>query len=326
MHHFFKHIIIVSLLFSSISASYADYTQRNDVKKFIKQFSKKNNFSQVKLTRVFAKIKKQERVLELISTSWEGKPWYDYKKIFATTSRITLGVQFWNKHKKTLLRAEKKYGVPTEIITSIIGIETYYGKNTGSFLVLDSLATLAFDYPKRSKFFTQELEHYLILSEQQKWKHKNMKGSYAGAMGVGQFISSSYRRYAVDFNNDGKINLFDPEDTIGSVANYFKQHKWHTGEKIIEPLYIKHIDEQYYSKITKKPKLTADDLKDVGVLLLNRKYQGKYNIIALDKNKEEMEYWLGYHNFFVITRYNHSNLYAMSAYLLSKEIKSRIGK
>ncbi len=322
-----KLILLFTLFLISISPTYADYSQRDDVKKFIKQFSEKNNFDLKKLTAVFANVQKQTRVLEAISKPAERTlQWYDYKKIFITEKRIARGVLFFNEHKDALLRAEKKFGVPTEIITAIIGVETYYGRITGSHLVLDSLVTLAFDYPKRAKFFTSELGHYLILSEQEGWTHKDIKGSYAGAMGLGQFISSSYRHYAIDFNNDGKIDLFDPEDAIGSVANYFKKHHWKTGENIIEPLYVKQVDEKFYSKRTKKPNLTAEDLKPLGVSLLNRKYDGKYNVIALQTSKDVTEYWLGYRNFYVITRYNHSNLYAMAIYKLSVELKKRINK
>ncbi len=319
-----KKLFLFSLiLLAGIPVSYANYSQRQDVQSFIKAFAKESDYTEKELKKLFAGVKKQQRVLEAMDRPAEAKPWYEYKKIFITNKRIMHGVAFLQKYRKELERAEKQYGVPKEIITAIIGIETFYGKNTGSFPVLDTLVSLAFDYPKRARFFRSELKHYLILSKQQGWNHKKVKGSYAGAMGLGQFIASSYRGYAVDFNNDGHIDLFNPIDAIGSVANYFKRHHWHEGEGIVEPLYISDIPPDLYSKKTRKPSLDSQQLKTLGISLLNRDYNGKYAIIALEKSADKKEFWLGQHNFYVITRYNHSNLYAMSAYLLSREIKKR---
>ena len=212
----------------------SDYIGRVDVQVFIKKMRDKHGMSEQQLTDYINQVNRQDQILELMRKPAEGKAWSEYRPIFLTDKRIQAGVAFWNKHLKQVQRAAKRYGVPQEIIVAIIGVETFYGTHMGRFPVLDALVTLGFDYPPRGDFFKNQLEQFLLLTREESIDPFDVLGSYAGAMGMGQFIPSSYRHYAVDFDGDGKRNLWDSAaDGIGSVANYFKAHKWKTGGPVI---------------------------------------------------------------------------------------------
>ena len=237
--------------------------------------------------------------------------------------RIRKGVEFWNENKTTLDRAEKVYGVPVEIIIAIIGVETRYGRNAGNYKVINSLATLAFEYPDRSEFFKKELEQFLLLAREQGFDPTGITGSYAGAMGIPQFIASSYRNYAVDFDNDGIINIWtDPVDAIGSVANYFKMHGWMHGQDIAMPAMVK--GESFMRVLNEdlKPDIPAADLAAYGISHEPGIAPGAVVKLLSFETDNGYEYWLGFKNFYVITRYNHSPLYAMAVFQLAKEIRS----
>lgn len=222
------------------------------------------------------------------------------------------------QHHETLKRAEDEFGIPAEIITAIIGVETYYGRQSGKTQVFDSLVTLGFDYPPRSRFFLSELEQFLLLSREENVGVSDIRGSYAGAMGMPQFISSSYRHYAVDFDGDGKRDLWNnTEDVIGSVANYFKVHGWKAGGQVVVPARVNGQIEETRNKL--KPHTSISDLAGNGVFPKTAvDDDAKATVISL-KGKRGKEYWLGLDNFYVITRYNHSALYAMAVYQLSQE-------
>ena len=271
---------------------------------------------------LFGQAKKQTQILEAIARPAEAKPWYQYRPIFITQRRIEKGIQFLQEHRKTLGRAEEVYGVPKEIIGAIIGVETSYGQQQGHYLVLDALTTLSFDYPPREKFFLQELEHFLLLAKEEKIDLLNVKGSYAGAMGYPQFIASSYRQYAVDFDQDGKKDLLGSvDDAIGSVANYFKQHGWETGKPVVTRA---HVDGEAYKALVEKgvmPSIKTQTLKDYGIeVKAHIPDQDEVSLIELE-GPQKSEIWIGHKNFYVITRYNHSALYAMAVYQLSQEIR-----
>lgn len=195
----------------------------------------KHDFDKNVLSQTFAKVEVKDSILKAISRPAEkSKPWYDYRKIFITDKRINGGVKFWQQHAEALQAAEQKYGVPVEVIIAILGVETRYGGNVGGYRVVDALSTLAFRYPPRSPFFRSELEHFLLLTREEKMSLLDPVGSYAGAMGLGQFMPSSYREYAVDFDGDGKRDIWtNPVDAIGSIANYLKRHGWIAGESIV---------------------------------------------------------------------------------------------
>jgi membrane-bound lytic murein transglycosylase B len=263
----------------------------------------------------------KQSIIDAITRPAEAKPWYQYRPIFLTKSRIKDGVAFWKKHAKDLKRAEEEYGVPPEIIISIIGVESRYGKYKGKYRVLESLATLAFNYPKRSKFFRSELQEFLLMAREEERDALTIMGSYAGAMGKPQFIASSFRQYAVDFDKDGKRDLWDSTtDVIGSVANYFSRHHWKRGEPITSPASV---TGKQYKKIVKKgikPRSTIAELAKKGINPMQKlPTDARAALIELEL-KKGVEHWLGLTNFYVITRYNHSELYAMAVYQLSQEI------
>src|SRR5690606_15071968 len=256
------------------------------------------------------------------------KTWAEYRPIFVTDKRIAGGIEFWKKHQDTLNRAAQTYHVPAEIIVAIIGVETRYGQQAGNYRVIDALATLGFDYPPRSAFFYKELEQFLLLEEYAHIDIETTKGSYAGAMGFGQFIPSSYRHYAVDFNHDGKIDLLnDPVDAIGSVANYFHKHGWKPGEPVAGRAFFDnaHLDMKHLENMIDieglLPKYKIKDFKKYG-LVTNEHFDVHEKASAYKlQGKDVDEYWLCLDNFYVITRYNHSRLYAMSVFQLSEMLK-----
>ena len=309
-----------ALLFMLVSLNaQADYSQRSDVQQFIDEMVEKHNFDRNDLELKFVLAKKLDGVLEAIAKPAEKVlTWREYRPIFVTSKRIGRGNDFLRAHHDILKRAEKEYGVPAEIITAIIGVETYYGRLSGKTQVFDSLVTLGFDYPPRSRFFLSELEQFLLLTREEDIDVSVVRGSYAGAMGMPQFISSSYREYAVDFDGDGKRDLWNSTaDVIGSVANYFKVHGWKSGGQVVVPARVKGQIEETRNKL--KPHTSISDLAAQGVVPeVAVDDSAKATVITL-KGKRGKEYWLGLDNFYVITRYNHSALYAMAVYQLSQE-------
>ena len=300
-----------------------DYAQRADVKDFIDEMVEQHSFDRAFLENRFSMVERLDSVLEAIARPAEKRlTWKQYRPIFVTSKRSDKGRTFLAEHKDTLQRADKEFGVPAEIITAIIGVETYYGKRTGSYTVFDSLTTLGFDYPPRSKFFKSELKEFLLLSKEEKISVDDMTGSYAGAMGMPQFISSSYRNYAIDFDGDGKRDLWNSmPDVIGSVANYFSEHGWKKGGTILHPASIS--EESVVKENNElKPYVTIGKLKRQGVEI-NRTLDEKDEVTLLKfDGKRGDEYWVGLDNFYVITRYNHSALYAMAVFQLSEKIKN----
>ncbi|MGO1245868.1 MAG: lytic murein transglycosylase B [Oceanisphaera sp.] len=269
----------------------------------------------------------QQPIIDAMTRPAEGKPWHQYRPIFLTEKRLTKGVEFWQQHQRLLTSAEQQLQVPPEIITAIIGVETFYGAHMGNYKVLDALYTLGFHYPARGAFFRSELGHYLALAKEQGWALDDPKGSYAGAMGMGQFISSSYRHYAVDFDSDGERNLFLADDAIGSVANYFYEHQWHPNEGIAHHAQVTDTD-AVASLLSDDLKLkhTWAELEAAGVTLPNAlEAETPVKLLRLE-GAQGPEYWVVQHNFYVITRYNHSPLYAMAVFQLSEQLKQQYDK
>jgi len=294
------------------------------INQFIREMVQKHMFKQAELEELFQKVKLHPSILEAIARPAEGKPWYDYRPIFVTPSRIKGGIAFWKKQKTALEQANTTFGVPEEIIVSIIGVETRYGKHTGRYPILDSLSTLAFAYPPRSKFFRSELEQFLLMTREERLDPLALKGSYAGAMGMPQFISSSFRRYAVDFDKSGQRNLWEsPTDAIGSVGNYFKKHRWRSGEPIASK--VKVHGERYRLLLSKgiKPNKTVQELLDNGVILPDGLPTNLKGRLLAFETKNGPEYWVVWHNFYVISRYNHSSLYSMAVFQLSEKIHAQ---
>jgi len=273
------------------------------------------------LKDLFKAVEIKQNILKAISRPAESMPWHKYRKIFMTESRINAGVKFWQENKAVLATVEQQYGVPAEIITAIIGVETRYGGNTGSYRVIDALSTLAFAYPKRSKFFLSELENFLMLTREENMNPLNPLGSYAGAMGVPQFMPSSYRNYAVDFDQDKKRDIWgNNADVIASVANYFAEHQWQRGGAIAFP--VSYENDRYKQALSDglKPDISVEKLQqmDIGTPEQLRK-KDKVKLLRFEQISGD-DLWVGLHNVYVITRYNHSPLYAMAVYQLSQAI------
>lgn len=315
---------------SSLPLSAKNFADREDVQAFIQHMHQKHQFNKKQLTQWLNQVEIQSDVLTSIAKPAESLTWARYEPIFLTPERVKAGVEFWQQNTALLERASKTYGIPPEIIVSILGVESYYGQKKGKYPVFDSLATLAFDYPPRSKFFKSELEQFLLLARGEEWDPKSIKGSYAGAMGCPQFIASSYHNYAIDFNKDGKRDLLNCiDDAVGSIANYFKSHGWQTNQPIAIKAKTqgKAFEKAIASRSNPKPTYKLASLADLGVkpatTLPAKPYdQMPFALIALD-TKQGKEYWLGAQNFYVITRYNHSEMYAMAVYLLSEQIKTQ---
>jgi len=306
----------------------ADYSHHPEAKKFIDEMVNKHGFDRAELTGWLEKAEKKQAILDAISKPAEqSKTWKEYRPIFMVPLRIENGAKFWRENASELERAEKEYGVPAEIIVAIIGVETNYGRNTGGYNVLDALSTLAFDYPPRAPFFRSELENYFLLAREQKHSPTEFKGSYAGAMGYGQFMPSSYRKWAVDFNGDGFTDIWkSPSDAIGSVANYFKQHGWKTGEPVTVAAHAADDIQAPQLNAVMPPETTLEQWREQGINPVSWLPPTTRAIALQFEGANGLEYWFGLQNFYVITRYNRSPMYAMAVYQLSQAIKLEVEK
>ena len=315
--------LLLAALTVGLPVAASNYSQQPQVQAFIDRMVDSHDFDRNELVSVLDHAERREDILELMRKPAEKRlQWFEYRKIFLTQSRIEGGVTFWEQNKKILDQAAAAYGVDPQIIVAIIGVETRYGSNTGRHRVLDALATLSFDYPPRSKFFTGELEQYLILAREEDIDVLTTTGSYAGAMGYGQFIPSSYRHYAVDFDGDGKRDLWNNKaDIIGSVANYFHAHGWTAGTPVATPATVEGHDYQTILDLGYQPNTVLDAMRHDGITPVTPLPDELLAALISFEQKNGPEYWLGFNNFYVITRYNHSPLYAMAVYQLSEEIR-----
>ena len=317
----FKKIIFGCIVFTcSFMVSAEAIHNQEKAQAFTKLMVEKHGFEREYIEALINGAERKQSIIDAISRPAEKiLTWKDYRKIFITDRRIKQGREFLQQYDADLTRAETTYGVPKALITSIIGVETFYGRNKGSYRVIDSLATLAFDYPPRSKFFSGELEAYLLLVKEQGFDATQVKGSYAGAMGYGQFISSSYRHYAVDFDGDGIVDIVNnPIDAIGSVANYFKMHGWKTGMPVTATAVLDSNTNRQIASKKLKPKLTVAQLEAEGFRSSVKLEQSQKATAMILSGEAGDEAWIGLKNFYVITRYNHSKLYAMAVYQLSQ--------
>jgi membrane-bound lytic murein transglycosylase B len=289
---------------------------------FATEMAQKHGFKAKEIKRLLESTVFRDDIIAAITRPAESKAWHEYRPIFIKPDRIEGGVKFWQENETLLNNAYQTFGVPPEIIVAIIGVETRYGRHTGKYRVIDSLTTLAFGYPKRAKFFRNELQEFLLLSREEQVDPATALGSYAGAMGKPQFISSSYRQYAVDGDADNKRDLWSNNaDIISSVANYFQRHGWKKDQPITQQVHGSDALQPYVDA-GMKPSIKVADLMDKGVRSVNQRPldpNALTSLIKLDAG-DQHEHWLGLHNFYVITRYNHSNLYAMAVYQLSQEI------
>jgi len=327
-----KFVVLSSCLLLA-PLSFSDYSQQPQVAPFIDRMVEEHQFERAQVLEWLKVAENQQSIVKAMSRPAEKvKPWHEYRKIFVSELRIKRGVEFWQQHEETLERAYKEYGVDPAIIVSILGVETNYGRNTGSYRVIDALSTLAFDYyhsiekrESRKKFFTIQLENLFLLAREQKKDPLSLTGSYAGAMGWGQFMPDSYRDYAVDFDGDNLADIWtNPTDAIGSVANYFnKKGGWKKGQPVATRAHIgDKLDTQGLNKM-RRPQVTIAEL-------IGRGYQPVQNFaedsLAFPMKltaKYADEYWLGFNNFYAIGRYNPRIKYAMAVYQLSLMIKEQ---
>jgi membrane-bound lytic murein transglycosylase B len=316
----FSKFLILGLYFTgfSIQASPAELQ-----KQFIDLMVDKHQFDRKMIGSTLANANKNEAILKSIARPWEAKPWHQYYPIFLTEKRLTKGLAFWQTHQDSLARAEQETGVPAEIIVAIIGVETFYGTYQGQYSVLDALVTLGFHYPPRATFFRSELAQLFLLAKEENFNITELKGSYAGAMGWGQFIASSYRHYAVDFDDDGVRDLLNnPVDAIGSVANYFKKHHWKANHDIAFKAQVR--GNKYSALLSKSLKYSNQwsQLQDAGVSIAKPNLNNDMSVKLFEfEQADNKEYWVGLPNFYVITRYNHSPLYAMAVFQFSQQLK-----
>ena len=322
-------LILFSVLLLSSTGWSKDYTKKREVRVFIDRMVKHYHFNRTYLNNLFSHVKFQKRALAIYVPKYREKwkppkrrkkqgSWDRYEEIFLKPSKVDLGIAYMHKYRKTFQRAYKKYGVQPEYIAAIIGIESHFGKNTGKFPVLDTLTTLAFEKNRRQRFYRSELKEFLLMTRREKVNPRNVKGSFAGAIGLGQFMPSNYRTFVVDFNKDGKKRMNSPEDAIGSVAYYFKSHGWHRGQPVA--VRVSYPGKRFTGKRTGyKYRYSRASLKNI-FPKWNFDYHGKVHLIRLKRYGFD-ELWYGAHNFYVITRYNHSNYYAMAVYQLAEKLK-----
>jgi membrane-bound lytic murein transglycosylase B len=312
------------------SVLHGDYAGYPAAARLVDKLVREEGFDRAYLTQVLARVERQQWILDFVNRPKSKKSagptgaWSRYRAKFLTRDNISNGVSFWRRYDGALRRAQAKYGVPPEYVVAILGVETRYGGYTGKHRVIDALATLAFDYPRRSDYFTGELEAFLIMSRDEGFDPFLPRGSYAGAMGLGQFMPSSFRKWAVDFNGDGERNLWNPVDAIGSVANYFASHGWRKGEAVAVRARSGYsgargmttgFDTSY----------SLDALSRNGILAAaTLDTSDPVSLIELDA-RGGYEYWVGLKNFYVITRYNHSSYYAMAVHQLAQAVGSRFG-
>ncbi|MFK8028619.1 MAG: lytic murein transglycosylase B [Gammaproteobacteria bacterium] len=317
-------VLITTLLFTA-HASALDVT-RDNVKQFINNMVETHNLDRESVTNVLKQVEIKESILEAMRRPAEkSKAWHEYRNIFLKERRINQGVAFWQEHREAIERVSKERGVPPEIIVAIIGVETNYGRLKGSYRVIDALATLAFDYPRRSPFFTKELENFFLLANEEPIDLLAAKGSYAGAMGAPQFMPSSYRNYASDGDADGSIDLFNNwDDVFASIANYFIDHGWQSEAPIVSRATA---DLRLAKRLELKRILAVyrvGFLHSQGIEFDSTAHEDELALVMNLEGKDEIETWVGYENFYVITRYNHSKMYAMAVHQLGQNIRQGV--
>lgn len=319
-----KLLVSVSILFTLSLSQFvcADnaFISRPEVRNFIQLMVKKHGFSHDELVKLFSAIKIRPRIMKNMNAQLEQQPWYSYQNVFINESHIREGVKFWNRNKEALSRAEQVYGVPASIIVATIGVETKYGKNKGEYPVIDALANIGFSDSPRAGYFRQELEEFLLLTREQHLNPYTVKGSYAGAIGQPQFMPSSYRYYAVNFSGNSHIDLTNNEyDIIGSIANYYQKHGWKPHQPVVIPTAQQ---KNLYQILLPHAVHARYGVQENGIYpYLKIPSKEKVRVIEL-RGMRGNEFWIGFHNFDVIKRYNASNLYAMAVYQLSYYIKA----
>lgn len=321
-------VLLLGLLVA-LSAAQASFVSHPEALSFVQEMEERHGFDRSELLDALHRASHNERVIRLIQPPSQpgARSWRNYRQRFMGEPRISSGVSFWVRYEDSLREASRIYGVPPEIIVSILGVETHYGSYTGSFEAVSALATLAFDYPRRAELFRRELENLFLLAREQGRDPFSYRGSFAGALGYPQFLPSSIRNYAVDFNGDGRIDFdSDPIDAIGSIANFLAAHGWQEGEPIAQRIRIPaDIDPRPLIEAGIEPSLEYFSLISSGISAYDgsQLHPSLATVFDLPTPGETAQYWVGYRNFYVITRYNRSSFYAMSVFELAQTIRAR---
>lgn len=307
-----------------------DISHHPEVAPFIDEMHTRYGFSRKELTRWFVRTTLKPDIVAAMERPSEARPWHEYKRLFVTEKHVRHGKDFWHRHRSALARAQKRYGVPPEFVIAIIGVETQYGGNTGRYRTMDALTTLWLDYPRRADFFRKELEEYLVLARTLKKNPLKIEGSYAGALGIPQFMPSSYRRFGVDLDGDRKVNLFSsPADAIGSVARFLQAHGWETGGPVVDEVETSGPVPLHLEKLEIKPALPLSALARDGIFphrpgpaRAQEDLRREVTLIMLEGEGGPLAR-IGYHNFYVLSRYNRSTRYAMAVVELARLIRQR---
>ncbi|HEV2431329.1 MAG TPA: lytic murein transglycosylase B [Burkholderiales bacterium] len=316
--------MLIALAVCAPALAQASYAERPDVEAFVRELARRHGLEENELKRVFERAQRLDPVLEAISRPAERvRTWEEYRALLITERRIAEGVDFWKKHRRTLERAERKYGVAPEYVVAIIGVETFYGRNTGNWRVVDALTTLAFDYPPRAGFFRSELENYLLMAREAGIDVFSVRGSYAGAIGIPQFMPSSARRYAVDFDGNGTIDLQKSRaDAIGSVANFLKAHGWERDADVAVQARVPDEGWRAFASGRFEPKHSLNEMRQAGIEFHSPQPAGASGtVVELPNAERPSEFRVALRNFYVITRYNRSALYAAAVADLALELK-----
>ena len=318
---------LVLLALVSVSSTSCFAEQHPGAEAFARKAADEHQLDQQEVLEVLQQARFKQSVVDAISRPAEAKPWYLYRPIFLNQKRIDGGVAFWRENETRIAKAADRFQVDPQVIVAIIGVETFYGRITGGYRVLDALYTLSFYYPAggrdRSDFFSSELMNFLLLGKEEGLPLQEVSGSYAGAMGLGQFMPGSYREYAVDLDDDGRRDLWSSmDDVIGSVANYLHRHGWKYGEPVVYPLVAAtgaNLD--LVAERDFEPKYTIEELSHAGFTSTHEVDGAQPVSIVRLEEEHAASFWLIFNNFYVITRYNRSPLYAMAVFELSEELR-----
>jgi len=319
--------LLLALAGCAARAEADSFAARPEVQAFIRQLVERHAFSENELQAVFSRARREEGVLTAVQTTPAAlaRSWEDYRATFVNERLVKNGLSFWREHRTQLERVRRTYGVPEEIVVAILGVETFYGRNTGRWRVIDSLSTLAFDYPPRAPFFRGELENYLLFAREMDVDVFALKGSYAGAIGIPQFMPTSYLRYAVDFDGDGVSDLSrNAADAIGSVGNFLKQHGWRRGELVQRGARVNGDGHGAYADGNPLPRHSLEELAQAGVEARGAALPAGTRAVLLELRSPDKpaEYRLGLQNFYVLTRYNRSVFYAMAVSDLADTLRA----
>lgn len=296
-----------------------------EVGAFAAEVAERNGLSAGEVRALLGQARVQTAILRAMMQPATARAWREYRPVYLNAKRIAGGIAFWDAHRETVESASGEFGVPAELIVAIIGVETFYGRVIGTHRVLDALYTLAFAYPPRAELFRSELEQFILLSGELKVNPLRLRGSFAGAMGIPQFLPSSYRKFAVDFDRDGRVDLWRPTDAIGSVGNYFRAFGWRTGAPVIAAADV--AGSEYRSLVERgiKPELAVRRLRELGVTP-RAELDGEAPAAVIEtEGVDGLEHWVALENFYVITRYNRSVNYALAVHELAQELRRARG-